>query len=405
MQVPATEPSTGLHVGDVRVVSEPLGRACSDQELLEGLRAMCRERLLIEPLISAVDSLLVEMIARRDGRFEPVVEEAWRGSVVKPVYGSDEDPEAGDLQLLTALRRLQGKPDPVAIEVREVRPETVVWPGGVELDLAIVHRDLEGELVTLRLGGDYRSGRATRWRLEAVGADGRPAERCRFRPGIGGGAEQVMALAPGAEQRVTLRSLSYLEPLEPGRYRLRAARHEYVSIVDEPDLEGRLCLETADIAVEVRPRTIRATKVELAMLAQAFEEHDENEPLWIVAPWEAGNPFDVANPRTPIERIASGGWKSVPVLIDALDRPSSSVRERAWALVLLYDLTGVYDPTAWDAGVGLVRERYGRHDWGSGHVLLGGSGTVGSGEPSRTAQEPLIAKWRAARRFLDVRVE
>ena len=67
-----------------------------------------------------------------------------------------------NLELVTALRRLQGRPDPIQVFVNRVEPDDLSWPELPVLDISIRNVDTLQQEVGFQAGGHYRSGRFAR---------------------------------------------------------------------------------------------------------------------------------------------------------------------------------------------------------------------------------------------------
>ena len=78
----------------------------------------------------------------------------------------------GNVELLTALRRIQKKADPLKIVVSLPDDLTANITPLPIFDVALVSADVERTPLWIIQGGDYRSGRESRWRFEVKDAEG-----------------------------------------------------------------------------------------------------------------------------------------------------------------------------------------------------------------------------------------
>jgi hypothetical protein len=184
---------------------------------------------------------------------------------------SDQDhrrDSANDTKLLIALRRAQGKPDPLKIHVELLHPAWRVKPSSFpEMKATIENVDVDKETVHLDEGCDDRSGRRTRWRIHLTDEHGQRAPDANFGIfGMGGGIGTGGALAFGEKGSWGnwLDARSYVAPPSSGRYQLQlvhAVSHGD-DIADEPDLTGLIVLKSEPINVIVtRPPLVGTISV------------------------------------------------------------------------------------------------------------------------------------------------
>lgn len=160
--------------------------------------------------------------------------------------------------LLTALRRAQGKSDPVEVHVKVDVPTTIVnevpeSSPGVLVNL----KNVDAEDICLERGGDYRSGRQARWRIQLTKEKGVRLADSNFPPNmIGGGISQHLPLKPSEmlydDNRLDARS--YVKSPPTGRYQLQVI-YAGQEIADEPDLTGLIHWQSKPIHVFVENQT------------------------------------------------------------------------------------------------------------------------------------------------------
>jgi hypothetical protein len=92
---------------------------------------------------------------------------------------------------LTALRRVQHKPDPLLVSVDERKVECT-YPDLPLFQAAVINVDAEQLPLELQIGGDYRTGRFERWRFEVKDKAGKYFPiRTVFGFGKGGGLNSI----------------------------------------------------------------------------------------------------------------------------------------------------------------------------------------------------------------------
>lgn len=159
-----------------------------------------------------------------------------------------------NLELLTALRRAQGHPDPLQVNVELWRwdhsGEYISIP---QIKATIENVDIRKQSVCLSEGGDYRSGRRERWRVQLTDEKGRRVPDSNFGLfGDSGGLGSSVLLKHGTKGNWTnlLDARCYLRPPRPGKYHLQVF-HSHQHIAREPDLTGLIVLESKPVAVIV----------------------------------------------------------------------------------------------------------------------------------------------------------
>ncbi len=114
----------------------------------------------------------------------------------KEIKGSGQESH-GSLEVLTALRRLQKISDPVTIEVQGVYYRETVFPYLPEFEVSLKNVDEGDKAVGFTAGGDYRSGRSARWRVDVHDSAGKPVRLKPTASEIGGGLFSIGILKPG----------------------------------------------------------------------------------------------------------------------------------------------------------------------------------------------------------------
>jgi hypothetical protein len=164
-----------------------------------------------------------------------------------------------NLELLTALRRAQGKPDPLQIEISLVDPKTIsMEPQAPAVQARITNVDAEKQPVHFTRGGDYRGGRRERWRATLTDEWGRAVRDSNFQSWIGGGIASLGPFEFGAVDAdghaFDLRR--YVAPARSGKYRLQLFYHNQLNLADEPDMTGLIVMKSKplDVVISVPAR-------------------------------------------------------------------------------------------------------------------------------------------------------
>lgn len=182
---------------------------------------------------------LTEMIHRK---MEAELARMWPSNIASGVR---------NLDLLTALRRAQGKPDPLKIQV-ELPTKTF---DGKIVDFPLVFarlKNVDDEAIGFSRGGDYRGGRSERWRVHLIDEAGHQVGDSNFLSLMGGGLIGGLHLKPGEtyDSPFWIDARSYVRPPKSGRYTLQLV-HTQSHIADEPDLTGMIVWKSDPVPVIV----------------------------------------------------------------------------------------------------------------------------------------------------------
>jgi hypothetical protein len=321
-------------------------RALSDAELREAMRDARGPRL---------ELFLCEAI-RRGGkdwsRFVAGRWEAERESRLKTARGAkkDDDPWpqlAGlpSVDWLTAMRRLEGKPDPLQILVAGKRTRSCPLGRPPSLFLLLTNLDVDRSEIRFKAGGDYRSGRQARWRLEVTDPEGHVLpQRVQSGFGLGGGIYQEDTLRFGESWATELNIGSFVRIEAPGKYKIRVLYHDQATIADWNDVAGLIVSVSLPIDLTVEPVAVEATRAELDAIRKSISELPANGSVKFVEGDYDKEAYDFIKPDSPPGKLLAMGWRAVPAMIDAvLDEKAEPVR-RAWLLSLLASITHVNDP-------------------------------------------------------------
>lgn len=99
-----------------------------------------------------VDTCLTEMVRRGGARWQDVVGRELARERAKQPSPTSTWPWIEDLELLTALRRIQGKPDPLAIQLAGVPELECTFPQAPTIGLRMRNVDVDGDVFQFRFG-------------------------------------------------------------------------------------------------------------------------------------------------------------------------------------------------------------------------------------------------------------
>ena len=353
-------------------------------------------------IFASYDACLTEMARRGGERWVQFLEHAIELHGQGGERGSSAFRYLGDLELWTALRRAQDRPDPMLLELHTATPIETAFPTLPTIELALVLADAEEARPTVTRGGDYRSGRFVRCRVEARQGD-RLAPLRRWNVGMGGGMSSSRALEPGERIGLQVALGDFIALDAPGDHEVRVHYHDSDGIADTPDVEGRVLTSTEPFVMRWTPLRLSRADVDAATVrvSIALESIDENEPVVITTrPFTPPRIYSRAKPVGE-EKILAEGWSALPRLLAALDEDLTP-RRRAWVFGLLYDLTGVLDPREAQV-LGRYVEVAGFFDSEHDFPGSGGFDREAGGPIDASAQQEWVARWSRMKEL--VRVE
>jgi hypothetical protein len=247
------------------------------------------------------------------------------------------------LDLLTTLRRIQKRPDPVVVQIAEPLQQVVEFPQRPILNVALFNQDDED--VQIQLGGNYRSGRQTRWRIEAVDEDGEEMPIWKPAPGgvIEGGLFGRGTLPPHGTWKTNLSAGSYLPALPVGQYTVRVLYHDTKLIAYDTNVSDLILCSSPPIHLTVKPLRVALSAADDAEI-KSDVRRIEDTPAKIIVHGYGEWAHRFVRPDSGRGRILSKGMRAVPVLLDMLRERELSVKQRAEILCLLFSLTGENDP-------------------------------------------------------------
>jgi|JI9StandDraft_1071089.scaffolds.fasta_scaffold00444_28 hypothetical protein len=161
-----------------------------------------------------------------------------------------------DYALLTTIRRMEGKLPPLRIEVNEGKRINTAIRATTDIPVKIVNQDQGQQPVWHNFGGDYRSGRLARWRIQVWDEHGQQVPELERTGQIGGGVYYSGELKFGREDNRRLILENYVRIQKPGKYTARVLYHNeflIADITDEKELDNLVLVASNKFEIEVAP--------------------------------------------------------------------------------------------------------------------------------------------------------
>jgi hypothetical protein len=226
--------------------------------------AQSAERLSDEQLGSLLDSaarlrfmgatpemLLIEMLHRRRPEFR---QQLLLLSVPPPKNSLLNRPS--NLPAVAALRRWDGQSAPLKVFLQSPLPLESGEADLPVLSVSIQNVDVQHAVVSFHVGGDYRSGRQARWRIEVQRSDGSVLPLKPRRGFAGGGISSRRLLAHGESYEAKLDMDDYVGPLTPGLYSVIVRYHDECAIADMEDISRLITFSSDPFELIVHPADV-----------------------------------------------------------------------------------------------------------------------------------------------------
>ncbi|MCC9658787.1 hypothetical protein [Rhodopirellula halodulae] len=296
---------------------------------------------------------------------------------------------ATDLALLTTIRRIEGRSPPLRINVDVDVPIKSAVRKPARIPVKIVNQDPEREPIWFTFGGDYRSGRLSRWRIHVWDDKERRLPAIGPNYGMGGGVYSQGELGFGESDEQTLDLASFVRIRLPGRYTAQVFYHDSVTIADiedEKKLEELTIVSSNRFTIEITA----GPKIRIPLTEAEYDKSRELlsqlKPLGTVKMigGEYGPRYhSFISPDSAHGKLLAMGRTAVPALILRLKHPDAEYKERAWILAILDSILHerYLSPTDFDGAIDSYRCEF------------PGGYCSASGSRSNEAQEQLIADW------------
>ncbi len=352
-----------------------------------------------------------DRLADHTRKVEYLLEMARRKGPTITGYLSRKHEEHPSLELLTALRRAQNKPDPLPIVLGGPEQEESIFPNLPILDVALVNKDAQKKPIGYQEGGDYRGGRQERWRFDVRDAKGNPVPVKPREDPEGGGLSGYSTLKAGESWNTILDMRRFID-LTPGDYTVTVEYHDRQEIASHLHTAGLMLCRSEPFKLHVQPRVIEVTKEDRDAVKAAVAALEEKDRVRILAGTYSKADHEFIAPASPAGKILALGWRAVPPLFDELENAKLAPHRRAWVVALLFSITSWHDPSDEPEAIGPYQFR-GR-GWavsggrnGKTYVMGAGSGggkLVGrSGTIDENKQKAFAEKWKPFREYIVAR--
>lgn len=260
--------------------------------------------------------------------------------------------EQGNLELLTALRRVQKKPDPISIEVT-LPKDLKVFPGRMpSLSIKLKSADVEKNPIWINLRPTYfATRRQAKFRFEVRSADGvilktilNPSLERHF-----GGLRCDGWLEFGGQFDTVLYMGDFTNIQTPGEYTvtlLYHARLPIADIEDETKLEKLIVFRSEPFKLVVEKphkRRIQLSQADREKVMSLVEALPNDGFVQIVGGVYDEDDYEFVSPKYEPGKILTLHWTAVPTMIDSLSGEILSLHQKAWVLSLLFTITGERD--------------------------------------------------------------
>lgn len=252
-----------------------------------------------------------------------------------------------NLEALTALRRIQNKPDPIQVVVdlsEDLRAGTRKLP---ELSVALENRDTETTPVSLKDVSYEGSERPCHWLVHVWTENGELLKVRRVTSSGFQGSDTLLDFGKKLEIKIVLDA--YVDIRRPGKYKVQVFYHnvERIDHLREGETLDNLVLcksEPFELNVEHGPTIRIMADPEITERTRSLiEQLDERRPIRIVQGEYTENFHEFIKPKSPPGQLLTLGWPAVPTMIEAVLNEDVPYRKRAWLLGLLYSITGERD--------------------------------------------------------------
>jgi hypothetical protein len=332
------------------------------------------------------DVVLTEIIRRGGAECEEFLKKKFEAAT-KQSNGPFPTP---NLELLTALRRIHKKPDPVFVDVAIPKDLEATTRNLPTFGVALKNVDEEKTAVVIAFGGNYRTGRLARWRFEVRDSRGKLLPQRDWEATRGGGMFMVRGLDYGKTWTASLPMGNYIKITQPGEYTVRILYHDRQTIADLDDVDGLIMCSSKPFKLKVAravPKVVTvppgSRKRALALVAAL----PDDGPIRVVMGTYGPAFHKFMDPKSPQGQLHTMGCDALPGLLEALRDEKLSYRRRGWVLAMLYVFTGERDlnPLSWTKWHGVLPACEYRG--------LGCEGSISGGTPSRKEQRELTDQW------------
>ncbi|WP_254512333.1 hypothetical protein [Anatilimnocola floriformis] len=362
----------------------------------------------VYPVEGAGDFVLSEMLKRDKKWAIPLL------AKVAPLQYPWATPElrerlkAGDdagrnIEVLTALRRAEGLPDPLEVVIDIDKPAITTSADRLpEFKVAVKNVDAKKEPAFLQRGGDYRTGRPERWRVIVKDEKGNEVKPILSFGFTGGGLSTSGPLEYGETWGVQIVVRNFIETPKPGKYTLQILFHNECDLARMEDIGSLIVCKSKPIELNIEKFKINVSAADAAVVRKFVGELDGDAPLKIAAGKYGRWAHDLISPNSAAGKLLGFGRPAVPLLIDEVQKKDLSPGKRAWLLSLLFSLTGENDPRK-ENGI-VASYSYSEGPWMTASGSDGGfssfglgvssTGTMIGGKIEPDKQLEFVVKWK-----------
>ena len=154
--------------------------------------------------------------------------------------------------LLTALRRVQNKPDPLIVLVAGKLTVDCEVGSLPVMEVLLTNLDVDREPMTIKSGGDYRSGRLARWRFVVRDASGHQLRQKMPSELMRGGMSSEDILEYGELWTARLHMADYVDICTPGQYTVEILYHDEIAIADCENVDGLIVSRSLPLKLTVK---------------------------------------------------------------------------------------------------------------------------------------------------------
>jgi hypothetical protein len=246
-----------------------------------------------------------------------------------------------NLDLLTALRRVEHQPDPLQLVVRPPEAGRAGTRRLPVLDVALKNADVEKLPIGFHI--DRRTGAPEHWRIHVWDRNGNLLPSRKDAPHGKGG--QLESLPFGESWETELNMSDYVDIRLPGEYKVQVLYHEEFGIADIEDvavLDRLIVFKSVPFALHLEHGPNITIELQPGSMQKALalvEKLDGNQKLRMVIGDYTDKFHKFLDPKSAQGELRSMGWQAVPAMLDSLADDSLPFRKRAWLLTLLYSIT------------------------------------------------------------------
>lgn len=228
------------------------GRAATDEVVRQVLRSQPTND------VTAVHQSVLLELSRR--KLIPELQERYDALIAQ---GRENGWELERTLVLTAIRRAQGRAEPVEVKIESIQ--------GTGIEVSIGGTATEPETIYVAEGGNDLGGRRMLWHVQLIDEQNRPLPLSNFdlcEPHLAtfAGDLQTYSISRGGgfTYKLPLETRSYITLPPKGRYQLQVF-YALTRIAGEPDLEGLIYWQSKPVSVVVEHKELSPPIVRLIL--------------------------------------------------------------------------------------------------------------------------------------------